>query len=90
MRDYFPAARGVFDDLDAADTLELLGKAPTPAQAAKLTTGQISAALKRAHRKKNVTARAKTILGALGKQHLGQPDEVSVAYAASITALIAV
>ncbi|MGQ4475148.1 IS110 family RNA-guided transposase [Streptomyces sp. SAS_276] len=89
LRDYFPAALAAFDDLDATDTLELLGKAPTPAQAAKLTTGQISAALKRAHRK-NVTAKAKAIQTALREQHLDQPEEVAVAYAASITALIAV
>ncbi|MFJ2232939.1 IS110 family transposase [Streptomyces sp. NPDC087859] len=89
LRDYFPAALAAFEDLDAADALELLGKAPTPAQAAKLTTGQISAALKRAHRK-SVTAKAKAIQGALREQHLGQPEEVAAAYAASITALIAV
>jgi hypothetical protein len=34
LRDYFPAALVAFEDLDAADTLELLGRAPTPAQAA--------------------------------------------------------
>lgn len=32
LRDYFPAALVVFEDLDAADTLDLPGKAPTPAQ----------------------------------------------------------
>jgi hypothetical protein len=34
---YFPAALDAFDDLDAADALELLGKAPDPARAARLT-----------------------------------------------------
>ncbi|WP_444980762.1 IS110 family transposase, partial [Nocardia vulneris] len=47
LRDYFPAALVAFGDLDAADTLELLAKAATPAQAARLTIAQISAALKR-------------------------------------------
>ena len=28
LLEYFPAALKAFDDLDAADTLELLGKAP--------------------------------------------------------------
>ncbi|MGW4720656.1 IS110 family transposase [Nocardia sp. NPDC004260] len=37
LRDYFPAALAAFEDLEAADTLELLAKAPTPAQAARLT-----------------------------------------------------
>ena len=30
LREYFPAALEAFDDLDAPDTLELLGKAPSP------------------------------------------------------------
>ena len=46
LRDYFPAALEAFEDLDAADTLELLASAPDPASAARLTTAQISAALK--------------------------------------------
>src|ERR1017187_1443920 len=37
LREYFPAALEAFDDLDAPDALELLGKAPDPAKAAKLT-----------------------------------------------------
>ena len=31
LREYFPAALEAFDDLAAADTLELLAKAPDPA-----------------------------------------------------------
>ena len=41
LREYFPAALEAFDDLDALDTLELLGKAPDPASAAKLNRSQI-------------------------------------------------
>jgi len=89
LRDYFPAALDAFDDLDAADTLELLAKAPTPAQAARLTLAQISAALKRA-RRKNVAEKAVAIQAALRAEHLGQPPVVAAAYAASIQALIAV
>jgi hypothetical protein len=37
LLEYYPAALDAFDDLDAPDTLELLGKAPDPARAAKLT-----------------------------------------------------
>ena len=35
LREYFPAALEAFEDLDAPDTLELLGKAPDPARAAQ-------------------------------------------------------
>jgi transposase len=51
LREYFPAALAAFEDLDAPDALELLGKAPDPAKAARLTRAQISAALKRARRR---------------------------------------
>ncbi|NKQ55271.1 IS110 family transposase [Amycolatopsis sp. K13G38] len=89
LRDYFPAALVAFDDLAATDTLELLAKAPTPAQAARLTTAQISAALKHA-RRKNVAEKAAAIQAALRAEHLSQPEVVATAYAASIQALIAV
>ena len=51
LREYFPAALEAFDDLDAPGTLELPGKAPDPARAAKLTRAQVSAALRRARRR---------------------------------------
>ena len=89
LREYFPAALEAFEDLDAADTLELLAKAPTPATAARLTLAQISAALKRA-RRRDVARKAAVIQAALRAEHLGQPDVVAAAYAASIQALIAV
>jgi transposase len=89
LLDYFPAALVAFDDLDAADSLELLAKAPTPTAAARLTITQISAALKRAHRH-HVAERSAAIQAALRAEHLGQPEVVAAAYAASIQALIAV
>jgi transposase len=89
LRDYFPAALIAFDDLDAADTLELLAKAPTPARAARLSLAQISAALKRA-RRRDIAGKAAAIQAALRTEQLGQPEVVAAAYAASIQALIAV
>jgi transposase len=89
LREYFPAALEAFADLDAADTLELLAKAPDPASAAKLTIGQISAALKRA-RRRDVPGKAAGIQAALRADHLGQPAVVTAAYAASVRALAAV
>jgi Transposase/Transposase IS116/IS110/IS902 family len=86
---YYPAALEAFDDLDAPDTLELLGKAPDPARAAKLTRAQVSAALKRA-RRRNITDKATAILTALRSPQLGQPAAVTAAYAATVRSLIAV
>ena len=89
LRDYFPAALEAFEDLDAPDTLELLAKAPDPASAAKLTSAQISAALKRA-RRRDITQKTERIQAILRAAHLGQPAVVAAAYAASTRALIAV
>src|SRR5207342_3007805 len=89
LREYFPAALEAFEDLDAPDTLELLGKAPDPARAAKLTRAQISAALKRA-RRRNIAGKTDAILAALRGEHLGQPPALTAAYAATIRSLIAV
>jgi len=89
LREYFPAALEAFDDLDAPDTLELLGKAPEPARAARLTRAQVSAALKRAGRR-NITDRATAILAALRGEQLGQPAAVTAAYAVTARSLIAV
>src|SRR6266571_2973669 len=86
---YFPAALDAFDDLDAPDALELLGKAPDPARARKLTRAQVSAALKRA-RRRNITDKATAILAALRGEQLGQPPAVTAAYAATVRSLIAV
>jgi hypothetical protein len=88
LRDYFPAALGAFEDLDAAGTLELLARAPGPASAARLTTAQISAALTRA-RRRHVPEKTEAIQAVLRAAHPGQPAVAAAAYAASARALIA-
>lgn len=70
----FPAALAAFADLDAADTLQLLDNAPDPANAARLTTAQISAALNRARRE--IASKAAAIQAVLRSPQLGQPAVV--------------
>ena len=91
LREYFPAALDAYQPLTltGVDTLELLAKAPTPDQAAKLTLAQISAALKRA-RRRGVADKAATIQRALRTAHLRQPEIVTAAYAATIGAAVAI
>ena len=89
LREFFPAALAAFDDLAAADTLDLLGKAPDPASAARLTTAQMTAALKRAGRR-DVSAKAEKLRAALRSQQLGQPPVVTAAYAATVRAHVAI
>jgi transposase len=90
LREYFPAALAAFgEDLDAADALELLARAPDPARAAKLTRAQVSAALKRA-RRRDIPAKATAIMAALRSAQLGQPPAITAAYAVTARSLIAV
>jgi transposase len=89
LREYFPAALEAFEDLDAPDVLELLGKAPDPARAATLTRAQVSAALKRA-RRRGIADKTDAILAALRGEHLGLPAPLTAAYAATARSLIAV
>ena len=89
LREYFPAALEAFSDLTDADALELLAKAPDPASAARLTSTQITAALKRA-RRHHVDAKAEAIRSALRTEHLGQPEAVTAAYAATVRAQLAI
>ena len=90
LREYFPAALEAFEDLDAPDTLELLGKAPDPARAARLTRAQVSAALKRA-RRRNITGQGDGDPGGAARRAAGPARRrVTAAYAATVRSLIAV
>ena len=89
LREYFPAALEAFDDLDAADTLALLAKAPDPASAAKLTRPQIRAALKGA-RRRDIDTKAERIQDALRSRQLDRDPVVTSAYAAGTRSIAAV
>src|SRR3982750_579790 len=72
LREFFPAALEAFPDLMAPDALELLGRAPDPARAARLSRSKITAALIRAHRRDPET-RAETIQAVLRAPALRPP-----------------
>jgi hypothetical protein len=92
LREYFPGALEAYQELGLAglDTLELLARAPDPASAARLTAGQITAALKRAGRRGDLTARARGIQAALRAPQLLQPAVIAEAHAAAVRAQAAV
>src|SRR5260370_3354389 len=83
LREYFPAALDAYAalTLSGPDALELLGRAPDPASAARLTVPQISAALKRARRRGDLAVRARDIQAALRTAHLAQPAVIAGAHA---------
>ncbi len=89
LREYFPAALFAFEDLDAPDALELLGRAPDPDQAARLSKTVIGAALKRARRRR-VEDRAQRLRNILRAPELRQPPVLQNAYAAVVASEVAI
>ncbi|HEV7680052.1 MAG TPA: transposase, partial [Candidatus Dormibacteraeota bacterium] len=87
LREFFPAALHAYDDLTAPDALELLGRAPDPDRAARLSRSQIAAALRHAHRR-DVNAKAVHLQQVLRAAQLRQPTAVQAAYAAIVTAQV--
>lgn len=88
LREYYPAALEAFDSLTDRDALAVLGRAPTPAQGARLSLAKISAALKAAGRQRNIDARARDIQAALGTEHLAAPEPVVAAFGATTAATV--
>ncbi|MGH9248767.1 MAG: IS110 family transposase [Acidimicrobiales bacterium] len=84
LREFFPAALAVFEDLTGADALELLQRAPNPDRAARLSQASIAAALRRA-RRRDIDTKAAAIQAGLRAQRLRQPAVIQAAYAAIVT-----
>jgi transposase len=89
LLEFFPAAVGAFDDLAARDALWVLGRAPDPTRAAKLTRGQLVAALRSA-RRHHVEAKADALLAALRAPGLRQSPTLQGAYAAVVVGQVGV
>ena len=90
LREYYPAALEAFDDLHDRDALAVLGRAPTPADGARLTIKAISSALRRAGRQRNLQHRAEQIQAALRTEQLAAPDPVTTAFAATTRAAVGI
>ncbi|WP_344337235.1 IS110 family transposase [Kitasatospora putterlickiae] len=87
LREYFPGALSAYASLEltSTDALELLVKAPTPDEAAKLTKPQITAVPAR-HRRRDRDQKAAAIQAALREPQLGLPAPVTTAYGAAAVA----
>jgi transposase len=88
LREYYPAALEAFDDLADRDALAVLGRAPTPADAAHLSLSKIRSALKHAGRQRNIDTRAQQIAAALRTEQLAAPAPVTAAFAATTRAAV--
>jgi transposase len=90
LREYYPAALEAFEDLHDRDALAVLGRAPTPTQAAHLSLTKIRSALKRAGRQRNLDARAQEIAAALRTEQLAAPTAITAAFAATTRAAVGI
>jgi transposase len=90
LREYYPAALEAFDDLADRDALAVLGRAPTPAQAAHLSLSKIRSALKTGGRQRNLDARAVEIQAALRTGQLAAPAGVTAAFGATTRAAVGI
>jgi transposase len=88
LREFFPAALEAFADLAAPEALELLGRAPDPARAARLSLAKITAALARAGRRGDLETRAAAIQAVLRAGALRQPEILESAYATIVTSQV--
>jgi hypothetical protein len=90
LREYYPAALEAFNDLHDRDALAVLGRAPTPVQAANLSLSKIRSALKAAGRQRNLDVRSQEIQTALRTEQLAAPSAVTTAFAATTRATIGI
>ena len=90
LREYYPAALEAFDDLADRDALAILGRAPTPADAGRLSLSKIRSALKAAGRQRNLDNRAVQIQDMLRSEQLRAPAAVTAAFGASTRAAVGI
>jgi transposase len=74
LREYYPGALATFGtDLAHRDAIAVLAKAPTPELGRRLSTAQITSALRRGGRTRNLDARAAVIRDGLRAPQLAAP-----------------
>jgi len=90
LREFYPAALAAFPDLTSGDALAVLAVAPSPEAGSRLTQQRVETLLRKAGRQRNVTTKAGEIRAALNRAELSARPGVVGAYAASVSALVAV
>ena len=90
LREYYPAALEAFDDLADRDALAVLGRAPTPIDAARLSLSKIRSALKAAGRRRNLDTRALQIQQMLRSEQLAAPAAVTAAFGVTTRAAVGI
>lgn len=88
LSDFYPAALEAFGDLAHNDAIAVLQVAPTPQLGRRLSLSEISSALRRGGRQRNIDKRAAEILQALRSEHLQAAPLIEKAMGANAAALI--
>ena len=73
LREFYPGALSAFDDLDAADAVAILERAPTPIRGRALSQAKIISALRHGGRERNLEAKAAQIQAQLRLPQLEAP-----------------
>ena len=90
LREFYPGALAAFDDLDTADAVAILERAPTPSRGRALSQAKIISALRQGGRERNLEAKAAQIQGQLRLRQLEAPALLAEAYGHSVVASVAV
>jgi len=91
LREFYPAALEAFgNDLASGDALSVLARAPTPEQGRGLSRSALQAALRRGGRQRHLDTRAAEIQAALRRPQLAASPRLTRAFAASVSATVAV
>ncbi len=88
LLEYFPAAVEAFPELAHGDAVSVLAKAPSPDQAARLSTSQIRSALRRGGRQRNLDERAATVRDALRSPQLQAAPAITRAFTRRVQTLL--
>jgi hypothetical protein len=83
LREYYPAAWEAFEDLADSGALAILGRAPTPADAGRLSLTKIRSALKAAGRQGNLDTEHSQIQEILRAEQLNAPVAFTAAFGPS-------
>jgi transposase len=90
LREFYPAALEVFDDLGSADALAILAIAPTPGLGRALSRTKIRKALERGGRRRNLDERSTKILEGLRAPQLRAPELISNAFGSTVRSTVAI
>src|SRR5438128_1789105 len=90
LREFYPAALEVFDDLDSSDALAVLGVAPTPALGRQLSRSKIKKALEREGRRRNLDQRTAEIFEGMRTPQLEAPQLVAEAFGSTVVSTVAI